>query len=222
MSGEASNIDGGHALEDVVDEAIGSAHGHDRICLTDLLDEFGTRSFGPIVIIVALIIISPIGGIPGLPIVLGAAVTLLAVQIAFGRKHPWVPARLRKIGFDRAKAENSRDRWHNVLEWADRYIGPRLEWATGRTALALSSLCLIFLSATMIPLEIVPMAVTLPAMAMLFFGIGFTARDGLMMLLGFLVTIASMYFTYIWWPSEMFTPEWWAPSNWTFDWWPIA
>ena len=200
MSGAEHEIDSEHALEDVVDEAIESAHGGAEIHLKDLLDDFGTRSFGPILVIVSLVIISPVGSIPGLPIALGAVVVLLAVQIVFGRDHPWIPERMRKIGFSREKAEEARDRWHGWLEKIDALIRPRMQWATGGWAEWIAAFCLVFLSATMIPLELVPFAVTLPGVAMLFFGIGFTARDGLMMLLGFLITIPSIVFTILWWP----------------------
>ena len=200
MTDAPHEIDGEHALEAIVDDAIDAAHGHETICMADLLDEFGTRSFGPILTLVSLIIISPIGSIPGLPIALGAVVVLLAVQIALGRDHPWIPGKMREMGFSRAKAEGARDRWYRWLERIDRLIKPRLEWAAGQPALVFASLCLIFLSATMIPLELVPFAVTLPGAAMLFFGIGLTARDGLMMLLGFAVTVPSMVFTILWWP----------------------
>ncbi|MCA1748371.1 MAG: exopolysaccharide biosynthesis protein [Parasphingopyxis sp.] len=200
MAGSGHQIDGEHALEDIVDDAIESAHGHKEIHLADLLDEFGTRSFGPILVIVSLIIISPVGSIPGLPIALGAVIVLLGVQIAFGRSHPWIPQRMRRIGFSREKAESARDKWHGWLERIDHLIRPRMEWATGNWAEWIAALCLIFLSATMIPLELIPFAVTLPGVAMLFFGVGFTARDGLMMLLGFLVTIPSIVLTILWWP----------------------
>jgi hypothetical protein len=188
-----------HPLEDVLDEAIESSHG-DKISLQDILDEFGTRSFGPVLVMISLVIISPIGSVPGLPIALGAAIVLLAVQIVFGRAHPWLPRRMLDTGFDKQKAEAFRDKAHNTLERLDRLIQPRMEWATGRIALLFASLCLIFLSLTMVPLEFIPFAVTAPGVAMLFFGIGFTARDGLMMLLGFLVTVPTIVFTILWWP----------------------
>ncbi|MGP1281909.1 MAG: exopolysaccharide biosynthesis protein [Parasphingopyxis sp.] len=188
-----------HPLEDVLDEAIESARG-DKISLQDMLDEFGMRSFGPVLVMISLVIISPIGSVPGLPIALGAAIVLLAVQIVFGRAHPWVPRRMLDTGFDKQKAEAFRDKAHGTLERLDRLIQPRLEWATGRVALLFASLCLIFLSLTMVPLEFVPFAVTLPGVAMLIFGVGLTARDGLMMLIGFLLTASTFVLTFIWWP----------------------
>ncbi|MGP1352204.1 MAG: exopolysaccharide biosynthesis protein [Parasphingopyxis sp.] len=188
-----------HPLEDVLDEAIESGHG-DTISLQDILDEFGTRSFGPVVVIISLVIISPIGSVPGLPIALGAAIVLLAAQIVFDRSHPWLPRRMLDTGFDKHKAEAFRDKAHGTLEKLDRLIQPRMEWATGRIALLFASLCLIFLSLTMVPLEFVPFAVTLPGAAMLIFGVGLTARDGLMMLIGFALTGSTFVLTFIWWP----------------------
>ncbi|WP_298019714.1 exopolysaccharide biosynthesis protein [uncultured Parasphingopyxis sp.] len=191
-----------HPLEDVLDDAIHAAHG-EKVCLTDLLDEYGTRSFGPILVIVALIIISPVGGIPLLPVVLGAIVSLLSVQLAFGAKHPWMPQSMRKIGFDKQKMINFREKEAKWLERGDRFIQPRLEWVAGNGTSWLIALCLIFLSAMMVPMELVPFAATVPAIAMLFFGIGLTARDGVMTLLGFATTIPSIWLTWYWWPFGM-------------------
>lgn len=189
-----------HPLEDVLDEAIEASHGGDKICLDDILDEFGTRSFGPILVIISLIIISPIGSVPVLPIILGAATSLLAVQIMFGSDHPWLPKSMLKTGVETEKAEAFRDKYHGMLEKLDSFIQPRLEWTTGQISLVFASICLIFLSFTMVPLELVPMAVTLPGVAMLLFGVGFTARDGIFMLLAYALTLSTFILTFIWWP----------------------
>lgn len=202
MSGQAGASSGEiaeHPLEDVLDEAIEASHG-ETICLDDLLQEFGTRSFGPVLIVLSLVIISPIGSIPALPIALGAVIALFAVQLVFGRARPWLPHRLRKVGIDRGRAERFRERWQDRLERIDAMLRPRFEWAAAAPSQWFASFCLIFLSATMIPLELIPFGATVPAVAMLFFGIGLTVRDGLMMLLGFVVTVPSLWLTFAWWP----------------------
>lgn len=193
---------GGHPLEDVIDDAIAAAHG-DTICLDDLLHEYGTRSFGPALVIAALTILSPLGGIPGLPIILGGVTVLLAVQIVFGAKHIWVPRSLHKIGFNRQKTIRFRDKSRKWLIAGDRLVKVRLEWLAGRGAAVPIALCLIFLSLMMIPLELVPFAATLPAVAMLFFGLGLMARDGLMCLFGYALTLPSIWMTLYWWPFAM-------------------
>ncbi|WP_299321908.1 exopolysaccharide biosynthesis protein [Parasphingopyxis sp.] len=188
-----------HPLGDVLDEALASSNG-DTIRLRDLLDEFGTRSFGPVLIVLALVIISPIGSIPGLPAVLGAAIVLMAVQIVIGRDHPWLPKRLLDTGFDRAKAARFREKARGVLDRIDRQIGPRLEWAAGRIGMIGAAGCLVFLAATMIPLELIPFAVALPGATVLLFGVGLTARDGLVMLIAFALTFSSIALAIYLWP----------------------
>lgn len=56
-----------------------------------VVEALGHRSHGPFLLIPALIDISPVGGIPGLPTVLGAIIALTAAQMLFGRKHLWLP-----------------------------------------------------------------------------------------------------------------------------------
>lgn len=188
-----------HPLEDLLDEAIEASHGG-KISLADLLDHYGTRSFGPILVILSLAIISPIGGIPILPIVFGGVIILLSAQILIGHTHVWLPARLRNAAIDREKAKKWRASAQRTLARIDRLIQSRLHWAAGRTAQWLAAICLIFLSLTMIPLELVPFGVTAPGIAILCFGAGLTARDGVLMLLGFVVTVPSLWLTFIWWP----------------------
>lgn len=193
------NESAGHPLEDLLDEAIEASHGG-KISLADLLEHYGTRSFGPILVILSLVIISPIGGIPVLPIIVGGVIMLLSAQIVIGHKHIWLPARMRNAAIDREKAKKWRANAHRTLARIDRLIQSRLHWATAKTAQWLAAICLIFLSLTMIPLELVPFGVTAPGIAILCFGAGLTARDGLLMLLGFLITVPSLWVTIAWWP----------------------
>lgn len=52
---------------------------------------FGKRSYGPFLLVPALIEISPVGGIPGMPTVLAATIIPFAALMVFGRKYIWLP-----------------------------------------------------------------------------------------------------------------------------------
>lgn len=195
----STDKDAERPLQTLLDKALEQADG-DRLKVGDLLDAYGTRSFGPVIALLALIVISPLGAVPFLPILFAALILLIAVQILFGRKHPWVPDRIRKIAFDRKKAEAFREKSGDWLKRIDKLIGPRLEWAaTGpadyAAALAVCFLCLI-LGAP--PIELIPYAAALPASAILMFGLGLTARDGLLMILGYLITAGATVAGYMW------------------------
>lgn len=187
-----------HPLETLLDEAIGADDGDGKLTIDDLLEAFGKRSFGPLIAALALIVITPIGGIPGVPTLFGVVFILIAVQLLFGRENPWLPGFIRKIGFDRDKAKSFRDRFGEWLERIDTLIGPRLEWAAGPVAQWIAALMIVALAAAMPPLEAIPFAVLLPAFAILLFGLALTAKDGLLMLIASTVTLATAWMGWTW------------------------
>lgn len=180
-------------LEELFDRAIDSAE-DGKVTVGSLLDHFGSRSFGPLLALFALIaIVPPVGAIPGVPTAMAVLIVLLSIQLLFGKTHPWVPHRLQKMGFAVEKVEKARDRSGKWLARIDRLIGPRLQWATRGAAQPLAAFATTLVALLMPPLELLPMAAMLPAAAVLLFGLGMMARDGLLMLLGFTATSGVAY-----------------------------
>jgi hypothetical protein len=170
-------------LHDVVGEAA------DKACEDDatvgyMLGVFSGRLLGPFLIVAAAIGISPIGGIPGVPSVIGLTIALFSVQFLFGNSKPWIPGFIAGRKLDGDKLDAFRDKVDPWLKWLDKFIHPRLTWATGEIGSRLATLVVIALALLMIPLEALPFAVILPASGILFLGVGITARDGVVLLIG--------------------------------------
>ena len=182
-------------LKEALDEA-----GDEKLKVGDILGAYGARSFGPVIAVLALIVISPVGAIPFLPMIFAALIALLSIQLLMGREDPWVPAKIKHVGVERAKAEKFRSKAAKWLAKIDAVVSTRLTWAAGRPARYLAALCCLLLSLVMAapPLELIPYAVALPASAILLFGLALTARDGLLMLIGYAITAAALYFAYSW------------------------
>lgn len=161
----------------------------DTISLQDIVETFNSRGFGPVVALPGLIALLPTGAVPGVPSLCGIFIALIAIQLVMGRKSPWLPRRLRERGIEH-------DRWHRLIQrvrpWTqriDRLLKPRLQWLTGRTAQRLLALLMVCLGLVMIPLELLPFAAALPALAIVVMALGLTAGDGLMMLIGLVVIL---------------------------------
>ena len=78
-------------LEHVMEKAADEAEGQD-VSIGDLMELYGTRSFGPIFVLLGLVVVvPPIGAIPGLPAAVGVVLLLFSVQMLFGRSHIWLP-----------------------------------------------------------------------------------------------------------------------------------
>jgi hypothetical protein len=178
-------------LESVLDTAIEDC-GDEKVTIGALLDMFGDRSFGPVIVLLGLLVtVPPLGGIPGLPILVGSIILLFSLQIVFGARHIWMPQFVQERGIECSKLEEARGRVRPWLQRIDRMITERLTWATGRIATYGAALSVSLLAMLMIPLELVPFAVAAPGTAIVLFGLALVARDGALMLAGFAGTAAA-------------------------------
>ncbi len=177
-------------LTDVLDGMDDKAEG-DKLTLGEVVDSFGSRGFGPLLLAVSLIELLPTGAIPGVPTFLAIVVVLLASQLLVGRSSPWIPQKLRNKGFSKDKFAKGRDKVRPFTQKVDKAIKPRLEqFTTPFAARWVAGIC-VLLAMTMPPLEVIPFASSLPAAAIGLFGIGLSAKDGLLILMGLLVAVCA-------------------------------
>lgn len=173
------------SILDMAQEAVGGT----ETDLKTIVEAFGDRAFGPVMILCSLFLMTPIGAIPGLPAAFGLIIIVFAVQLLFRREYPWMPEVLRRIKISDAKLEKTRNVVSPVLRRIDNIIKPRLPWMTSGPAQVLTALLSIILALTMIPLGVVPFGVVAPAFIIGLFGLGITARDGFLILLGFFLSL---------------------------------
>jgi len=157
--------------------------------LKTIVEAFGDRAFGPVMILCSLFLMTPIGAIPGLPAGFGLIIIVFALQLLFRRDTPWMPEVLRRIKISDAKLEKTRKKVSPVLRRIDSVIKARLPVMTSGPAQVLTALLSIILALTMIPLGVVPFGVVAPAFIIGLFGLGITARDGLLILIGFFLSL---------------------------------
>ena len=169
-------------LADLVADIVADAH-DGALTLGDVLDDLGDRSYGPLFFLLGLTIILPIGAVPGVPIVIGAVLVILAVQFVFGLKHPWMPGRFRRLSITAKAARETERRLGPVLRFMDRFVDARILWIVSRPLRLFAALAIILLSLAMVPLEFVPFGVAVPGAAVAGFGLAIVARDGLVMLI---------------------------------------
>ena len=177
-----------HALEHVLDELDSACEGGDCVRVGGLVEAFGRRGYGAFLLLPALLEISPIGGIPGVPTVLALVVILFASQILVGRDHMWLPRILRERKLPAGKLDEAIDKARPLARRLDRWFHGRLSPLAGRAAGRIAAVLCVLLSCTVPPLEIVPFASTAPMGAIGLFGIALLVRDGLVMLAGFVLS----------------------------------
>jgi hypothetical protein len=181
-------------LVDIADNLC-SASSEDRTSVDDLLNAFGQRGFGPLILVFALIALSPIGAIPGASIVTGSIIILVAGQLLLNRNSPWVPARLRRVSVESGRVVSAMERIRPYLEKADTFIKARWQGLLDPPWFyAVPFLC-VALAVTMYPLAIVPGGVAVPSSAIVFLSLGISSRDGLIIAIGLLVSTAALAFS---------------------------
>lgn len=165
-------------------------HEGNDVSINDILKTFESRGFGPLLVIPSLLaLVCPV---PGIPTACGLFMALIAVQQVFGRAHPWLPERLRKVSI-------GADRFHRLVmriqPWARRFeylFKPRLTFMDTNAARRVVAVLITLLSLSMAPLELLPFAAALPAGMLLLIALGMIARDGLIMLIGLVVAVAGI------------------------------
>lgn len=158
--------------------------GEERVSLGHVLDTVGRRAYGPLLLFIGLFSISPISVIPGMTWFSASLTLMVAGQVLIGRPNPWLPRRALAQTFQRRLLVNGVDKLRPVAHAIDMLLQPRLEFLTrppfvnGVAALVVSAALITY------PLGLFPVAPLLPGVAVVLFGLGMSARDGLVLLLG--------------------------------------
>jgi hypothetical protein len=180
-----------HSVSDILDRLEELARKEGKVELGKVVETLGHRSYGPFLLIPALIDISPVGSIPTLPSVLAAVVVLISVQVLFGRKHLWIPGFLARRGLSPGKTCATTAKLRGVAHFLDRWFHGRLLRFTKGVWVKVAAACCIALAFTVPPLELLPLATTAPMAAIACFGLALLVRDGALMLAGLALSIVA-------------------------------
>ncbi|MDR5906145.1 exopolysaccharide biosynthesis protein [Franzmannia qiaohouensis] len=164
-----------------------------RASLDDVLDELGRRAFGPLLLLAGIVTMVPvIGGIPGVPTVMAGLVLLVAVQLLLQRQAIWLPRWLLERSIALASL-------HKACAWLmpparvlDTLLRQRWAALVGDHAVLAIAICCIGVALMMPPMELVPFSANGAGLALSGFGLALMAKDGLMALLAFAVSIATL------------------------------
>ena len=63
----------------------------ETLSVTEAMHRIGDGSFAPVVLAVALVLVSPLSAIPGMPTLGGITILLVTAQWVLGRRHLWLP-----------------------------------------------------------------------------------------------------------------------------------
>jgi hypothetical protein len=160
--------------------------------IRDLIGHDGLLVFTAFLTIIFLVPVS----IPGVSTVFGGAILLISFTRLMGR-NLWLP---RKLELREVSSEKLRGAFEKGLRWfkrLEKISRPhRLAWLNTGGVMHFINNSGLILGAVLLmaPFGLIPFSNTLPAVAILFFAIGFLQRDGVCILLGHLSNIATIIY----------------------------
>ena len=156
----------------------------DAVTFRQILATVGRRAYGPLLLFVGLFSISPATVVPGMTWLSATLALVISLQMAVGQHRPWLPRRLLDASVSRdglMKGIGALRPWARRI---DALLKPRLTFFAAQPFVNLIALLCVALALITFPLGFVPFAPLLPGVAIVLLGLGMTAKDGLVLLLG--------------------------------------
>ena len=165
-----------------------------KVSLRDLLELIGEQGMLLVCVFLTLPFLLPVS-IPGVSTVFGLAIILIGVGVTLNRV-PWLPRRILDRPLSTAPIKHAFDKGARFVARFERMVRPRWLFLTRAVAgnivhglaLVLAGVLLMF------PLGLVPFSNTLPAVAILFLSLGMLERDGLLIVAGYLMNVATIFY----------------------------
>jgi hypothetical protein len=155
------------------------------VSVRDVLERIGDRSFSPAILVPALILVSPVSGIPGTPTLGACIIILIAMQGVLGRGHLWLPEVLMRRAVSSSRMQSAVDFLEKPARWLDRISHDRLKvFAQGpMRRIALFVIAIVAMGWPF--LELLPMVTSIGATCVSLIAFGLMVRDGAFILLGY-------------------------------------
>ena len=145
------------------------------VVLGEVLDKAGGRGYGFLLILLAIPAFIPILP-PGTSGVLGALMSIVALQMLFGLKQPWFPKRWRNKVLSPKVVEAIQTRGVAMLRQIERVSHPRGRRFT-RNGVILRLSALVVIGLALVLSSPMPFMNTLPALGVLLIGVGLANHD---------------------------------------------
>lgn len=174
-----------HTLTEVVDRIAEAGGDHEQIAVRDILHSVGERSYGPLLLVPSLLLVTPLSTIPGLPSLGAVVIALIAGHLVLGLRRIWLPGFILRQEIAQRRMERAVRFLRPVASFADRLIKPRLTFLTAPPFSQVIGATCIAIAVVMPPLEFIPMANTTTASVVALFALSLVARDGFLVMLAY-------------------------------------
>ena len=141
------------------------------VSIAQVLECIGRRSFGPLILVPGLVVLSPVGGMPGVPTLVAVLIALTAGQLLLGRRYFWLPNWLLKRKAPQRHFTKVLAFMRPVARFTDGALRSRVRWLTGNVGARVVAFFCLIIALVMPPLEIIPFANSACGAALTAFGL---------------------------------------------------
>lgn len=177
-------------LSEALETTRAAVSGHE-VTLRELLALVGEQGLLVFCAILATPFMFPVT-LPFMSTVLGLPMLLIGVAVVMNRL-PWLPARVLDRALPGASVQHMLERAVHAASRFEHLVRPRLLGLSASAVVNGFNGCILVLAVLLLmaPLPLVPFANTIPAVGVILLCLGLAERDGVMIILGYVVTLFS-------------------------------
>lgn len=181
-------------LAPIVEEIEKHADAGEAVSIDMIKQVAGGQVAGPMLLLPALVAMSPLTIIPGVPSLIGINTVLVAGQIVAGRRHIWLPRWLKSRKLRATHTRTLLKLLKPVGKVADNVAKPRLKFLTAWPIRRLGAMVCVLIGLVMPITEVIPFTSTWAGATIGVYALAITARDGLLVVAwaGLLLAIAAV------------------------------
>lgn len=187
------------ALTGLLDRLQEVAQRDEKPSIQDLVEQIGSSSFPALMLMFALLAVSPASAVPGVTTLVAIAELLMAVEMLAGTKKLWLPNFVSSKRIERQTLQNAIDWLRRPLAFVQKHLRERLTHFVEPPWFYLPLFLVLSLTLFMPFMEIIPASGSIAGAAIAFFAAGLLCRDGLLICfsVGTTVVLASVIFTFV-------------------------
>ena len=164
---------------------------NEPITIAEILRTTGERGINLMMALLVLPFLLPMP--PGLSGVTGLGCFCLAIQIAMGKKSLWLPKKIAQFKFSRSLSHKILRKLKRITVWLEKIVRPRWQKiAANNFSRRINAFCIAWLSILfMLP---IPFTNPFPTITILLLTIANIETDGLLMWIGYFLTLINTIF----------------------------
>jgi hypothetical protein len=181
-----------HSVGEILDCLDGLAVESERVSLGAVVESFGHRGYGAVLMVPVLIDWSPLGGIPGVQSFLALVAAIVSAQMLVGREHLWLPGFVARRAIGSARLRAAAARMRGVARFMDRHFHGRLQRLTRAPFSRIAAALVIAICLTVPPLDLIPFGGSGPMLAVAFIGLALLVGDGVLLLVALTLSVGAI------------------------------